>query len=324
MLIEEQYIKEAARYLSIFAEYTKTISQLNLNDNSVVAENFFARVLNVVYGYELENLNMVKQNAAVVDLYDENRRISVQVTSQSAPSKVKSCLKSFEEKELYKDYDTLYVYILTSKSKNGYSIDNVNLEQFHFNAKTHVLDKSDLLKTLMNKDTVIQKEVVDILKSGIKILDEEEIFFSNEEQTMINLIGLLSANQREDDFDRDTDIDPKKKIEKRFKDKAIIIDNQYFQLCLEYAPVLAVVEENNDIDSAKHSKVATYLKVRSSKLLIENKIDAVRALDILIEDVTTLFHDAKLTFDKMAIEYFLLKSLTECNVFPLLRGESDA
>lgn len=324
MLVEEQYIKEATRYLSIFAEYTKTISQLNLNDNSVVAENFFARVLNVVYGYELENLNMVKQNAAVVDLYDENRRVSVQVTSQSAPSKVKSCLKSFEEKELYKDYDTLYVYILTSKPKNGYSIGDVNIEQFHFRAKAHVLDKSDLLKKLMTKDPVIQKEVIDILKNGIKILDDEDAIFSNEEQTMINLISLLSANQREDDFDRDTNIDPKNKIEKRFKENAIIIENQYFQLCLEYAPVLAVVEENNDIDSARHSKVATYLKVRSSKLLIENSFDAIKALEILIEDVTALFHEAKLNFDKMAIEYFLLKSLTECNVFPLLRGESSA
>jgi hypothetical protein len=323
MLLEEQYIKDATKYLTILAEYTRTISQLNLNDNSVVSENFFARVLNAVYGYGLKNLNMIKQNAAVIDLYDEDKQISVQVTSQSKPAKIKSCLQRFEEKELYKDYRTLYVYILTSKPKNGYSINDVNLEQFHFNAKTHVIDKTDLLKQLMTKDPVIQKEVVNILKNGIKIFDEE-IVFSNEEQTMINLIGLLSDSQREDDFNKDTDIDPKKKIEKRFKENVVTIENQYFQLCLEYAPILAAVEENNDIDSAKHSKVATYLKVRSTKLLVDNNFDALKALDILTDDVTKLFHNAKLTFDKMAIEYFLLKNLTECNVFPLLRGESNA
>lgn len=210
------------------------------------------------------------------------------------------------------------------KQKNGYKIDEVSVGKFYFNPKIHVIDRSDLLKEMQVKDPVIQKEVVDILKAGIKLLDIEEPFFSNEEKTLVNLIGLLSSNQKVKDFNEDTEIDPKKKIDKRFQEKAVIIEDQYFNLCCDYAPVLDSVEDNNDIDSAKHSKVASYLKDRSSHLLFENNFDAMRALDLLIEDVEKLFHESKIDYDKMAIKYFLLKHLTECNVFPLLRSESNA
>lgn len=95
MLVEEEYVKEATKYLTILSYYTDTVSKLNLNDNSVRSENFFARLLNAIYGYKLDNLNRIKPNAAVVDLYDTDNRISVQVTSQYKLPKMKSCLKSF-------------------------------------------------------------------------------------------------------------------------------------------------------------------------------------------------------------------------------------
>lgn len=323
MLPEERYIKEAATYLSILSNYTATVSKLNLNDNSVISENFFARLLNLVYGYRLENLNKVQQNAAVIDLYDDENRLSVQVTSQSKSSKIKSCLSNFQKNELHKHYDTLLIYILTDKQKNGYSVDEVSIDKFNFKAKEHILDKSDLLKEMLNKTPEVQKEVVDILKK-FKNLLEDDVIVSNEERTIIDLIGLLSINQKASEFDSETEIDPKRKIAKRFKEDAILIEDQYFNLCLEYAPVLNAVEENNDIDSAKHSRVAAYLKDKSSMLLVHYNFDAMAALNKLIEDVTKLFHESKVDYDKMAIKFFLLKSLTECHVFPLLRSERCA
>ena len=321
MLIVENYIKDATHYLAILSDYTHTMSNLNLNDCSVVSENFFSELLNVVYGYKLKNINLIAHNASAIDLYDITNRISVQVTSTSTLSKVKDCLQKFQAKKLYNDYDQLFVYILTRKQKR-YKLESVKEAEFEFDSKVHIIDKDDLLKKMIGLKPLMQKKVVEILKSGIKPLDNEEPLVSNEVETILNLITLLSKNEKGTPFDKDTEIDPEQKIKKRFKEDAVIIDNQYFNLCIEYVPILSLVEQNNDIDSVKHSKVSSYLKDRSTRLLLENKHDGMKAFDILMGEVTKLFHEASVNYDEMAIKFFLLKNLTECNVFPLLRGES--
>jgi len=321
MLVQEDYIKKATTYLAILSSYTSTMSSLNLNDCSVVSENFFAQLLNVVYGYELENINLISHNASVIDLYDRTNRIAVQVTSTRSLTKVKDCLQQFMNKELYNEYNKLFVYILTNKQQS-YKLDTVTKSTFEFNSKVHVIDKNDLLKKMMGLEPVVQKEVVDILKAGIKLPGNNELLVSNEVETIINLITLLSNNEKGRAFDEDTEIDPDKKIKKRFKEDAVIIDNQYFNLCIEYMPILNSVEQNNDIDSVKHSKVSSYLKDCSTRLLIKNNYDGMKAFDILMDEVTKLFHEMNISYDEMAIKFFLLKNLTECNVFPLLRGES--
>lgn len=159
MLILEDFIKEATTYLSILSEYTGTMSKLNLHNCSVISENFFAQLLNVVYGYELENINLVTHNASVIDLYDHTNRISVQVTSTKTLSKVKDCLEQFIKKELYNEYDQLFVYILTNKQKS-YKLDNVTKSAFQFNSKIHVIDKDDLLKKMMGLAPGKQKEAL--------------------------------------------------------------------------------------------------------------------------------------------------------------------
>ena len=321
MLILENYLKAATHCLSVLSVYTSTMSKLNLNDCSVISENFFSTLLNLVYGYELQNINLIKQNAAVVDLYDSTNRISVQVTSSRGLPKARDCLRQFQEKKLYNEFDELFIYILTDKQPR-YKIEPVKKKGFEFDSKIHILDKSDLLKKMVGLDIVIQKEIVDFLNLGIQKLDNIDPLISNEVATLINLVSLLSDNEKGSPFDVDTDIDPHAKIKKRFKDESIIIENQYFNLCIEYIPILNFVERNNDIDSVKHSKVSSYLKDRSTRLLIENKYNGMKAFDILMSEVTMLFHEVRVSYDEMAIKFFLLKNLTECNVFPLLREES--
>ncbi len=320
MLIQEEHIKIAATHLAILAEYTDSMSSLNLHDCSVISENFFSQLLNIVYGYELKNINLIEHNATAIDLYDSKSRVSVQVTSTKTLSKVKDCLKKFREKELYKDYDKLFIYILTKKQKS-YSIEAINEGDFEFDSKIHILDKNDLLKKILDLSPALQKEVVDTLQAGIKLPTENEPLISNEVMTIINLITLLSNNVSDEPFDEASIIDPNNKISRRFKKKAEMIEDQYFELCTIYEPILNSVEKSNDIDSVKHSKVSAYLKDHSTRLLIENERDAMKAFDILIEEVTSLFKKSGVNYDEMAVKFFLLKSLTQCNVFPLLRSE---
>ncbi len=228
--------------------------------------------------------------------------------------------KKFREKELYKAYDKLFIYVLTQKQKS-YKIETINEGAFEFDGTIHILDKNDLLKKFLDLDSALQKEVVDILQAGIKLPTENEPLISNEVMTIINLITLLSNNVSDEPFDEASIIDPNSKISRRFKKKAEMIEDQYFELCTIYEPILRAVETSNDIDSVKHSKVSAYLKDHSTRLLIDNEHDAMKAFDILLEDVISLFKKSGVNYDEMAVKFFLLKSLTQCNVFPLLRSE---
>ncbi|EKO3629235.1 SMEK domain-containing protein [Vibrio metschnikovii] len=319
MLEEEKYIKSATSYLCTLSDYTDTMSSLNLHDTSVIQENFFSRVLNLVFDYELENINKIKQNASAIDLYDNKKRLSVQVTSTSSLTKVKDCLKKFQEKELNKEYDTLKIYILTKKQKS-YKIDDVEIGKFKFSSKVDIIDKEDILRAMLNLPLATQKEIVDLLFHQITPLKEESEP-SNEVITLVKLINRLSDMVTTESFDENTEIDPKQKIPLRFKDNTEDIEDDLFELSITYEPILASILKNNEIDSLMHSKVSTYLKIKSRKILKENNMDANQSLDVLQDEIIKNLNLGSYSYDEMAVRFFLLKHLTACNVFPLSRSE---
>ncbi|EGQ98798.1 hypothetical protein VCHE39_1684 [Vibrio cholerae HE39] len=55
--------------------------------------------MNLLYGYELENLNKVLQNVEAIDLIDHKNKIIIQVSSTCTKNKVESAL----EKEIIKN-----------------------------------------------------------------------------------------------------------------------------------------------------------------------------------------------------------------------------
>lgn len=321
MLVEEEYIKSITSYLGFLSQYITSLSKVNLHDTSVMGENLCGRLMNLIYGYKLQNMNLIKKNAEVIDLYDKENGVSVQVTSNKKLTKVRSCLDSFIDKELYKEYKTLYVYILTTK-QSSYHIKEYCKDEFYFNKNVHIIDKDDLISKVQGLDLPTQKEVLDLLKNNIK-LPNHAVIPSNEVGTIINLVTIISDKVASSNFDQETEIDPEKKISKRFKDNAMLIENRYFNLCCEYSPVMAEVEGSDNYDSVKNSKVALYLKNKSTEMLLKNKFDALKALDELTTYVMNLFQSNQVEYNETAIDFFVLKHLTECNVFPLLISERN-
>ena len=214
MIKQEKHIKEVLRLLTILADYLETAGKINLNDGSVISENMCETLMNIVYDYNLKNINLISQNEAVIDLYDSKKRIAVQVTSNSTLTKMKKCLSAFMDKELYKDYDKLYIYVLTKKQRS-YKLEHQKKEGFEFNYKSHIIDKSDILSQLQALSSPKIKEVSEMLGQSIdgKI---STINRSNEVDTIINLISLLSDTESDSSFDENSEVDPEKKIQKRY------------------------------------------------------------------------------------------------------------
>ena len=61
----------------------------NFTDINIYAENFYRDFLNLIFGYNLVNINISEPNSAAIDLGDTSASIAFQVTSSSDLRKAK-------------------------------------------------------------------------------------------------------------------------------------------------------------------------------------------------------------------------------------------
>jgi hypothetical protein len=92
ILNQEDLIKKIEKSLTILEVSTRNRTRLNLNDQNVMAEPVIAKLLNLIYGYNLVNLNIGKKNSAAIDLGDKRNKIAVQVTSTNTRRKIQDTI----------------------------------------------------------------------------------------------------------------------------------------------------------------------------------------------------------------------------------------
>lgn len=92
------YQKKIIKWLGWLKNEVELNNSLNLTDINRGAEDFYCGLLNLVYGYNLKNINILDLNAAAIDLGDSEKRIAIQVTSTSALAKTKYTVEKFIEK----------------------------------------------------------------------------------------------------------------------------------------------------------------------------------------------------------------------------------
>lgn len=123
---------------------------LNLTDINIYAEDFYCRLFNIVYGYELVNTNFKETNSASIDLGDSKNRIAIQITSTKTPTKTKHTVKKFIEKELYKEYDKLIIFNIVRKSHHKEKqYGDIN---HYIDTKSDIWDYRDLTKKINSLD----------------------------------------------------------------------------------------------------------------------------------------------------------------------------
>lgn len=115
MLKYEIYLKGIAHSLALLSKEVEIRNAVNLYDINIVAEDFFPGLLNLIYGYELKNINYLEKNAPAIDLYDSKNKVSIQVTSDNDSAKIKHTISEFNQNGFYEIYDRLIILILTQK-----------------------------------------------------------------------------------------------------------------------------------------------------------------------------------------------------------------
>jgi|GEM_PF-3024197 len=152
MLSREDYIKYISDILAVLEVSIRNRGLLNLYDANVISEHFIQGLLNIVFDYDLENLNsVVQKNQVSIDLGDREKGIAFQVTSTKTSRKIQRTLDKFIENRLYEHYEQLRVFILREKQRSYKDFDTSGI--FHFDKREHILDFRDLLAKINTLET---------------------------------------------------------------------------------------------------------------------------------------------------------------------------
>ena len=98
MNTKEIQIKQVYSLLGGWASEIKLNNYFGLNDINKFAEGFIASLMNLVFDYNLSNLNGDKLNYPGIDLGDTINKIAVQVTSRKDADKIRENLNTFVAK----------------------------------------------------------------------------------------------------------------------------------------------------------------------------------------------------------------------------------
>lgn len=172
---------------------------------NVIVESSFLEILNIIYGYELENPNALKSNFDGIDGFDPKNRVMVQISSTNSFVKVEKTLSTIINKTLFKDFDKLFFVLLKDKKNfNNQSllkIENIIDGKFHFDIKDCFLDLNDIYRLLVNSNDITKitkvNEILERILFDIKNLPDRKVdylglsFDKEELDNVINLVEII-------------------------------------------------------------------------------------------------------------------------------------
>ena len=88
MIKHGQLLSSISTQLSILSRNVEILNCISFYDINIMSENFYADLLNIIYGYQLKNLNKYEKNNAAIDLGDVKSKICIQVTSDNNSEKL--------------------------------------------------------------------------------------------------------------------------------------------------------------------------------------------------------------------------------------------
>ena len=138
----QDYQKSIISSLTWLSTQVSVSNKLNLTDINVHSENFYRDFLNLAFGYNLQNINIIEPNSASIDLGDSDAKIAIQVTSTSSLSKTRHTVDKFIEKGLFRNYDRLI--ILNISEKTAHKVSSVGDESYCLDTKKDIWDIGDL------------------------------------------------------------------------------------------------------------------------------------------------------------------------------------
>lgn len=197
---------------------------LNLLNEHVHAEDFYRHLVNLIFGWNLENLNISTSNAAGIDLIDTENQIVIQVSATATRQKVESALS--KKIPQYDNGVYSFKFILISEdashlrnSKKTYN----NPHNLKFVPSQDIFDVSYLLKVIKSMPIEQMSVVHEFCEKEFKPVPEPDKIETN----LAAIITILSKeNWNNIDFVVDPyEIDRKIEENKLHEARVTIVDH---------------------------------------------------------------------------------------------------
>lgn len=139
---------------------------LNVLDLHIHSEDFYPRLLNLIFGWNLKNLNATEQNAAGIDLVDCGQRLVAQVSATGSRQKINSALA--KDLTAYSGYG--FKFICITKAAPQLRIQTYeNPHALVFVPASDIHDCPSLIAAIKALDTDKMEAICDFLRAELKI-----------------------------------------------------------------------------------------------------------------------------------------------------------
>lgn len=143
-------LQKLSSLLGRFAHEVMVANAMGQFDINRIAEDFLIPILGIAFGCpDLRNQNRIQMNFPAVDLGCTTSRTSIQITSDPSSEKILETLNKFETHNLQKDFDKLFVYVITERQRLYTSkklAEKIDGFPIKFNASNCILDFWGLAK----------------------------------------------------------------------------------------------------------------------------------------------------------------------------------
>ena len=168
-----RYVTKIKTLLNILKDEIKDSGKLNLLDINVHAEDFFRDLLNLIYGWQLQNMNQRNLNAAGGDLWDDDDKIVIQVSSTTTKDKIQSSIDKLSA-EQFAGYRFKFLRIdgdVIKLRKESYNTH----DGIVFNPSVDIIDISTLLNDITHLDIDCLERVCELCEKEIVPLDTPKV-----------------------------------------------------------------------------------------------------------------------------------------------------
>lgn len=304
------YIEEKLHTLSTRIEAK---GQLNLLDIHGHSENFYLHFFNLMYGYELTNLNNESLNVASIDLVDKKNKILIQVSATNTKRKIEYSLSKGILNE-FSDYTFKFISI-SKDASNLRKITYKNPHSINFTPTSDIYDITYILNDIRVKDIDCIKKIYEFIK---KELGREGVNQVNLDSNLATIINILSKEQW-DESDNNMDINSFE-IEKKITVNDLTSRSD---LIKEYAVYHTKVNQKySEFDTMGVNKSKSVLaSIRRLYLDIKNKNDADTIFSLVIDGVkekvlnSNNFQQIPIDELELCIDILVVDAFIRCKIF---------
>lgn len=316
-----EYYNYIDEKLHTLAHRITTNGKLNMLHLHMHSENFYLHLFNLLYEYNLKNLNETLQNVEAIDLIDDEKKIVIQVSSTNTKQKIESSLKK-KSIEDYVDYTFKFISIAkevenlkTQTYNNPYSIT--------FNPTNDIYDIASVLNTIMLANIDKQKQIYQFIKKELG----NEVDIVKLDSNLATVINLLAKEKWDDanisDNPNPFEIDRKISHNELNSTKDIIEEYQVY-----YGRVDKKYSELDEMGNNKSNSVLATIRREYRKFKDTEDKDEVflSVIDNVQERILKSANYAHIPIDELelCIDILVVDAFIRCKIFENPEGYNYA